>query len=150
MVGECVQKNDGDLVLLNDGSSCILYNLQVGITLVGTHPTPMLFRRGEQLIDVEFTFWLRAALLIKTYTTIRAFGCLIRNLASHIKIKSCLRRSVESSSKVKSALLKESSSRKINVSADTIPSKNIEHFKNKVNLKKVLLRKLKEMMDEDG
>jgi len=149
MVLDHILLNDDTDLLLNDGSF-VLLNVDLGVVLAGTHPTQLVFARGEQLIDVEFTFWLRAALLIRTLITFRTFSCLIRNVASNIKLKSCLRRNVESSAKVKSALLRKESSKKVNVKSHTIPSKNLEQFKDKAKLKKVLLRKLKEMMDEDG
>jgi len=148
------------VVLLNDGTSVVLLNngnqvllnaegITHGVDIVGTHPTPMVFRRGEQLLDVEFTFWINAALLIKTYTTFRAFACILRNVGSNVKVKSCLRRNVESSAKIKSGLLREQKSDKINIKSHTIPSKDLEKFKDKAKLKKVLLRKLREIMEDD-
>lgn len=156
-MADCIIKNDDGLILLNDGTSCILLNAAPvvggGVTLEGVHAVPLIGARGLQLIPVEFTFWLRAGLLIKVGFKFRLISTLLRVIQSNIKLKSSLLVESASSLKIKSALLIECIREKIGIKS-LILTKTRSTFilgsktENK-KLKKVLLRKLREYMEDD-
>ena len=155
-MADCIVQNDGSLILLNDGSSCILLNEQVavvGVDIVGTHPVPFIGARAEQLIPVEFSFWLKSCLIAKTGMKFCIKSPLLKQTASSIKIKSSLLREIAQSFKIKSTtLVKEKVKIFIESALLVKESAKMGMFANIKNpkLKKVLLRKLREFLDEDG
>jgi len=56
-MADCIIKNDDGLILLNDGTSCILLNEQVaatGVIIDGTHATQLIGPRVGRLFFVVF------------------------------------------------------------------------------------------------
>jgi len=154
MAADCIALNDGSRILLNDGTSCILLNVQTGTDIVGTHAVPLVGPRPQQLIPVEFSFWLKSCLITKTGMRFCIKSPLLRQIESSIKIKSSLLREVTQSFKVKSTILVREKI-KIFIQSTILTHESwkvmgvLANTKNK-KLKKVLLRKLREFLDEDG
>ncbi len=123
-----------------------------GVNIVGTHAVPMI-GRGERFIDVEYTFILKSCLVKAVAGQARFRSTIICPTGITAKLKSALTISFESQYRFKSASLIESRSHKSNlVSAILTKLDTTVILKgNTVNekLKKVLLRKLKEMLDEE-
>jgi len=58
--------NTGDKVLLNDGTSNVLLNVQdaqTGITISGTHASIQTQNRPEVILQVEFSFRIKAGII---------------------------------------------------------------------------------------
>ena len=155
---DCIALNDGTSVfLLNDGTSCILLNTQIeeavpGFTISGQHAGIALFGRPEQLIPVEFTFKLISCLITKTGIKICVRSTIIRTTKISSKLKSALLLESKLHLRFKSAtIVKEVE--KIGIKGAILikeawKSGIFANAKNK-KLKEVLLRKLREMLDND-
>ena len=90
-MADCIIKNDTGLILLNDGTSCILLNEQAvaaGVTIEGTHATQLIAPRAARLDFVEFTFWLNAGIIYQVIHQSRLVSILIREAISNFKLKS--------------------------------------------------------------
>lgn len=156
-MADCIVQNDGtSLILLNDGTSCILLNEQptdVGVKIEGTHPTPLIGPRPEQLIPVEFTFLLKSCLITITKLRICVRSPLLIFTKSNVKVKAALLTEVIQHYKLKSTLFVKEFVRIRMKSAllirETVKAGIFANIKNK-KLRKVLLRKLREFLDEDG
>ena len=153
----CISKNDDGLILLNDGSSCILLNTQIeevggGVVIEGTHATPLIGPRAEQLIPVEFSFILKACLITKTLLRICVKSPILIFTKANVKVKSAILNEVTQHYKFKSTLFVKEFIRIKMKSAtlvrETVKAGIFANAKNK-KLKEVLLRKLKEYL-EDG
>jgi hypothetical protein len=131
----------------------------VGIHLTGQpHATQAFYgSRPEQLIDIQFIFKLKSCLITKTGLKMCIRSVLKRPVTESIKLKSILLRETKNSLKVKSTLmvkevtklflassLLKTESYKVGIFA-MAEGKNIK--KNKI--RKLLLRKLKELWDKD-
>jgi len=159
MVDSFVLLNDGtSFVLLNDGSKVILNGEPVGgFTLSGTHATQAYFKaRPEQLITVEFTFRLISCLITRQGLKICIKAALNVPVKMNVKVKSLLIQTIKESVKLKSGLLQPI--KKLNTAwkASTVRTEKyrIGMFSNtslskKKKLKELLLRRLKEMMDNE-
>lgn len=154
---DCIALNDGTSVfLLNDGTSCILLNTQIeeaGVNIDGVHAVPFIGPRAEQLIPVEFTFLLKACLITLTKLRICVRSPILIFTKSNVKVKSALLMEVVQHYKLKSTLFVKEFIRIRMESAllirETVKAGIFANAKNK-KLKEVLLRKLKEFLDEDG
>jgi len=156
-MADCIVLNDGSsLILLNDGTSCILLNEQpvdAGVIIEGTHPQPLIGPRAEQLIPVEFTFLIKACLITKTLLKVCVRSPILIFTKSNVKVKSALLTEVIQHYKIKSTLFVKEFIRIRFKSAtlvkETVKAGIFANAKNK-KLKEVLLRKLKEFLDEGG
>jgi len=152
---DCIIKNDDGLILLNDGTSCILLNEQVveGVVIEGTHATQLIAPRAGRLDFVEFTFWLNAGIIYKIIHQSRLVSILIREIISNLKLKSSLLIGINFPYKIKSTLIAETKQTKIYL--ESYVTKQISDSfilgSNTINekLKKVFLRKLLEDIDKD-
>jgi len=155
MAHSVVLLNSGSKVLLNDGTSFVLLNdKEPGVHTVGTHAQPLIGPRPEQLIPVEFSFILKACLITKTLLKICVRSPLLIFTKSNVKVKSALLREVTQHYKLKSAILVKESFIRIRFKSallirETVKAGIFANIKNK-KLRKVLLRKLREYLDEDG
>jgi len=153
-MADCIIKNDDGLILLNDGSSCILLNEQVpGVIIEGTHATQLIAPRAARLDFVEFTFWLNAGIIYQVIHQSRLISILVREVLSNLKLKSSLLIGINFPYKIKSTLIAEAKQTKIYLESYVIKqisdsfilsSKTINE-----KLKKVFLRKLLEDIDKD-
>ena len=153
---DCVALNDGTSVfLLNDGTSCILLNTQIeeaqGVTIEGTHAVPLVGPRAEQLLPVEFSFILRSCLITRTKLRICVKSSLTLIIQASLKFKSALLLDAKYHTKIKSATLVREVE-KIGIKSTTLVKEVwrtgiFANAKNK-KLKEVLLRKLREMLDD--
>ncbi len=143
----------GQVVLLNNGTH-VLLNIHVpGVKIINQHATPLIGPRAEQLIPVEFSFILRACLITKTLLRICITSPLLIFTKSNVKVKSAILREVTQHYKLKSTLIvKEFIRIKVKSALlirETVKARIFAKAKNK-KLKEVLLRKLREFLDEDG
>jgi len=75
-MADCIVKNDGGLILLNDGSSCILLN-DPQVIIAGIHATQQTIqrrRKTQQLIPVEFSFQIIARTIPRIIIHLVAIG----------------------------------------------------------------------------
>jgi len=156
-MADCVALNDGtSLVVLNDGTSCVLLNTDVGeagVQITGTHATQLIGPRAARQDPVEFTFWLKSELIVKVMYRFQLLSTLLRVIQSNIKLKSILLIEISNSLKLKSMLIKPvwerikfQSSLLTKTKSSFILGSKTENKK----LKKALLRKLREYLEEDG
>ena len=156
-MADSILMNDGSSFILRNDGGQILLNAHVavgGVDIVGTHAVPLVVRRGLQLIPVEFTFWLKSCIIINIAAQMRFKSTLICPTKSSIKLKASLLVESVSSLKLKSSLLIECIRNKFRIQSPLLTqSRSTFLFRSETKnkkLKKVLLRKLKEFLDEDG
>jgi len=154
-MADCIIKNDVGLILLNDGTSCILLNEQVpgGVTIEGTHATQLIAPRAARLDFVEFTFWIKAGIIFQIAGQTRIISSLIRESILSLKIKSPLLIETQFPHKLKSTLITNIRKTKISLEAYLL-TKTFSLFvlgskTTHEKLKKVFLRKLLEDIDKD-
>ena len=154
-MADCWQLEDGSgNWLLEDGSGCWLLETQApGIQIEGTHAQPLIGPRAEQLIPMEFSFILKACLITKTLLRICITSPILIFTKSNVKVKSAILREVIQHYKLKSTLIVKEFIRIKMKSAllvrETMKARIFAKSSNK-KLKQVLLRKLREFLDEDG
>jgi len=153
-MADCIIKNDDGLILLNDGTSCILLNEQVpGVEIIGTHATQLIAPRAGRLDFVEFTFLIKAGIIFQIRSQSKLISVLIREAISHLKLKSSLLIGINFPYKIKSTLIAEAKQTKIYLESYVIKqiSDSFILSSNTINekLKKVFLRKLLEDIDKD-
>jgi len=153
-MADCIIKNDDGLILLNDGSSCILLNEQVpGVIIEQTHATQLIAPRAARLDFVEFTFWIKAGIIYQIVYQLRLLADLIRESILSLKIKSPLLIETKFPHKLKSTLITNIRKTKISLEAYLL-TKTFSLFvlgskTTHEKLKKVFLRKLLEDIDKD-
>jgi len=163
-----LQRNDGGFFLLNDGIGCILLNTDTGgVIIKNQHATPLVGRRGQQLITVEFTFILKSCLITKAKIRVCMRSTLRAVTKTNVKVKSFLLSKFKESFAITSHLLRVQQFNTVKLKASTLvireakiglfantKNKNMKKviltkFKKK-KLKELLLRRLKEELDKDG
>jgi len=153
MADNLLEINDaGDTLEINNAGDQLLISVEVvgGVDIVGVHAVP--FRAVLQLIPVEFTFWLQSTLIVKTLYRFTLLSTLIKTLESTIKLKSPLLIEVFNSLKLKSLLIKPIWERIKLQSLLVTKTKSIFALESKTKnkkLKKVLLKKLREYLEDD-
>ena len=123
-----------------------------GVQIEGIHAVPLVGRRAELLIPVEFMFRLKSELIVQVVYRFKLLSTLIREIYSNIKLKSPLLIETFNSLKLKSSLLVECIHEKIKLQSTLLTKYNVHSYSpgiEKKKLKEVLLRKLKEMVDDD-
>ncbi len=158
-----------EYLLLNLGSqSCLLLNSQQGgVEIAGRHATPLIGPRALQLIPVEFTFRLKSCLITKIGLKVCAKSTLRVITKSSFKIKSSILNKIKETYGIKASTLIKERFTSFKVKSNTLVLKKVQaglfanvNTKNKIETsltkhknkkkKEFLLRKLKEMLDEDG
>ena len=158
-----LQENGDQLQLEQQSNSFLILETDddTGIHLTGQpHATQALYtgERREQLITTEFTFRLRSCLIARTGIKICFRSALNIAIKTNAKIKSALIADARNVFKVKAALLFKKESFKsqfkatnltpINYKAGLFANvKNIESKRRSKKIKKLLLKKLKELYD---
>jgi len=141
---------------LEDGSGCWLLELQPtagGVQIVGQHATQLIGPRAARLDPVEFTFQLKACTITLTKLRVCVKSTLITESLSHLKLKALLIVESQSSSKLKAAILVRIIESTVKIQSNILTK--ISHTfmvgsKTRTeNLKKALLKKLREMMEDD-
>ena len=130
-----------------------------GVTISGTHATPLIVtgvfdKLPEQLISVEFVFWLTATTIQKVQEKFKLLSTLLKNSISKRRLKSTILTESRTSFKVKSPMLVlRESIFKINSAIITAPNKSPTYIfnagiKNK-KARELLLRKLSEIIEDE-
>jgi hypothetical protein len=159
-MADCWELEDGSgRWELEDGTGCWLLEddgAQAGIIIQNTHASPRLvIRRQKQLIPVEFSFILKAGLIRSLWTQFQIQANIIVESVSKIPLKAGLLLETYSFLQLRANTTISTISEKVNLKAGIIiPIKEhsinlISNIKNP-KIKKVLLSKLKELLDEDG
>jgi len=153
MADNLLEINDaGDTLEINDAGDQLLISVEVvgGVDIVGVHAVPL--QRVLQLIPVEFTFWLKSALIVKVEYRFTLISTLLTELYASIKLKSPLLIEVFNSLKLKSLLIKPIWERIKLQSTLVTKSESLFAIESKTKnkkLKKVLLKKLREYLEDD-
>jgi len=117
-----------------------IFNIHAGLLLIGTHPTQAFFTgRPQQLIPVEFTFILKAGIIVKFTETFEVKSALLENSLLNIKVKSPILVKTRTDYEVYGYIIEKTRS-KFCLKASYIPAITIKNEK----IKKLLLEKLTE------
>ena len=142
----------GRVVLLNDGTHVLLNTEGIGLKIQHQHATPLIGPRPEQLIHVEFIFLLKSCIITLAKLRICVISPLIRDVKSNLEIKSAILTETIKHFKLKSTILAKELI-KIRMESALITKEKLQAalFATPKNskLKEVLLRKLKDLLDND-
>ena len=118
----------------------------VGLTLSGRHAGVLVGPRPRQEIPVEFTFLIRADILKLLRTQIRLISSIRKEIKSVIKVKAEVLKTVEEHFHIKANILKKLQPLGYKIEENTIKLKSRTTIK---TIKKLLLKKLREMMEDE-
>jgi hypothetical protein len=141
----------------------IRYNiLKGGVQIKNAHATVAL-PHSARLEDVEFTLWVKSPIIVPVICKVKLKSNLLLNMIRKVNVKSALITlgrgatkfksaiitPIESTYKIKSPLLIHANGYRTNIEGTTIPHPDIDKFKNKEKIKKVLFKHLLSSIDDE-